>query len=340
MKLLFISSVFYPKIGGIEVNSEILVRGFVHLGADVHLLTNTETSKISDDNDRFPFKVIRKPNNLILLKEFLWADVVFENHLTLRMSWPLFFLKKKYVIAIRTWLNKAEGVWNMLEKLKRWRLTKANAVIAVSEIVRQLTFDKSIVIGNPYRSELFTIKNNVEKKDFVFLGRLVSDKGCDMAIKMLHLLHQNKKHKCNLTIIGDGNEMDNLKDLVNEYELNDYISFTGNLRGEELVKCLNKHKYLLVPSRWREPFGNVALEGMACGCLPFVSDGSGLVDAVGNAGIVFERNNIQSMYNEIEKFLNNSDLEQKIRNNVENHLKKHSQEYVVNRYYEVIQNII
>ena len=51
-----------------------------------------------------------------------------------------------------------------------------------------------------------------------------------------------------------------------------------------MVEELNRHEIMVVPSRWNELFGVVALEGMACGCAMLVSDGGGLPDAVGYAG--------------------------------------------------------
>jgi len=41
MKILFISHAFYPEIGGIEVNSEIIANQFTALGAQVKVVTWT-----------------------------------------------------------------------------------------------------------------------------------------------------------------------------------------------------------------------------------------------------------------------------------------------------------
>ncbi|WP_369765677.1 glycosyltransferase family 4 protein [Flavobacterium sp. WC2429] len=338
MKILFLSHKFYPEIGGIEVNSEILANQFVALGAEVHLLTWSEYvgEKI------FPFKVIRNPDLSTLLKEHRWADVVFENNPSLKLSWPLLFFRKPHVVAIRTWISRMDGNLAFPDKIKLLWLKKASAVIAVSEEVRILSFAKAIVIGNPYRSSLFKITNtNQRTKDFVFLGRLVSDKGADLAVALLKKLHETagdfKRYKeLSLTIIGDGPEKERLIQLVKANNLSNYVHFTGMLQGDTLTSCLNEHKYLLAPSRWKEPFGNIALEGMACGCLPFVSDGGGLIDAVGNAGVVFERNNIDSFYEQVRELLESPEKETLLRLNSSGHLLKHQPEYVAQLYYDLI----
>ena len=51
--------------------------------------------------------------------------------------------------------------------------------------------------------------------------------------------------------------------------------------NHDLVNQLNQSEILVVPSLWSEPFGIVALEGLACGCALLASDAGGLPDAVG-----------------------------------------------------------
>ncbi len=337
MKILFLSHKFYPDIGGIEVNSEILANGFVREGHQVRLLTWTN----ENGEKSFPFEITRNPGLKQLIKAHRWADIVYENNPCLRLAWPSFFLKKPSVVALRTWVNRMDGKIAWQDNLKIYWLSKASAVIAVSEAVRQRTYPKATVIGNPYRHELFRRIHGIKKvHDFVFLGRLVSDKGADLAIKAIHQLNTLKfvkKIDFSLTIIGDGEEIKNLRTLVEKMSLNSQVKFKGSLHGEELVKCLNQHHFILIPSIWEEPFGNVALEGMACGCLPIVSDGGGLPDAVGKAGVVFKRENLDSLVECIQNIFSNPDYENKMRNAAADHLKAHQPEIVGRKYLEVIE---
>lgn len=339
MKILFLSHKFFPDVGGIEVNSEILANGFVREGHQVRLLTWTK----ENGEKNFPFEINRNPGLKQLLKAHKWADIVYENNPCLRLAWPSFFLKKPYVVALRTWVNRMDGKISWQDKLKIYSLSKASAVIAVSEAVRKRIFPKATVIGNPYRQELFRQIPDIKiSRDFVFLGRLVSDKGADLAIKALHQLNSVKdikKSDFSLTIIGDGEEMKNLRMLVEKMGLNSQVIFTGSLRGEELVNCLNEHRYILVPSIWEEPFGNVALEGMACGCLPIVSDGGGLPDAVGKAGAIFKRGKLDAMVECIQDLFENPEYETKLRIAALDHLKAHHPEIVVQGYLSEIEAV-
>jgi glycosyltransferase involved in cell wall biosynthesis len=339
MKILLLSHHFYPSIGGIEINSEVLANEFTKAGHEVKVLTQTA----DPGTKTFPYSIIRKPSLRQLFMEHRDADVIFENNPCLQMSWINFFLRKPNVIALRTWIERVNGELGWQDKLKYKWLRLANGVIANSEAVRLKCFKPAIVIGNPYRKDLFVVKQeSYRKNDFVFLGRLVSDKGADLAIEALcQIIKQHKdidSSNCQLTIIGDGPEKESLQQLAASLNISKHVHFTGAMKGETLVRELNKHLFLLVPSRWEEPFGNVALEGMACGCIPIVSDGGGLPDAVGNAGVLFKRGDADALAKRIQELICKPERITQLREAATIHLKAHQPEVVANRYLDVITN--
>ncbi len=334
MKILFISHKFYPEIGGIEVNSELLANQFKTLGAEIKLVTWSNTS----GEKKFDYEVIRKPSFLKLLNLFKWADLIYENNPTVRLSWFNIFYRKPRVVAVRTWIRQNNNKVSLVDLFKKKWVNNATQVIAVSEGIKKDTSRKAIVIGNPYRSKLFkfTTNRNLRKKDFIFLGRLVSDKGADMCIELLYQLKAKYNKEYHLSIIGEGPEMEALKQMTIKYKLEKNIQFFGLIKGKELVTILNQHKYILVPSRWEEPFGNVVLEGMACGCIPIVSDGGGLPDAVGKAGVIFKRNSIQDLTDKTYELVTNTNQQKFLLDNTENHLENHTEKKVGQRYYDII----
>ncbi len=343
MKILFLSHSFFPDIGGIEMHSEILAHSFANAGHEVHLVTWSCGGTEKD----FPFAVIRNPGKYRLIQEHKWADVVFENNPCVRLAWPSFFLRRPLVIALHTWISRINGTISWIDKLKIKRLILAKRVIACSHALRLRCWPDSTVIANPYQDNLFKVLPDVNRsKDFVFLGRLVSDKGVDLALRAIHKLIQLKKRDQNssndisFTIIGNGPERETLEKLVHELGLEKNITFKGALKGGQLVECLNEHRFLLVPSVWEEPFGMVALEGMACGCLPIVSDGGGLPDAIGKAGLTFERGNVDSLVSTIQQVWNDQELEKKLRTAIPEHLSLHQQELITKRYLTVIEEVM
>ena len=340
LKILILSHKFYPDIGGIEVNSKIFAEAFCQAGHEVRLLTWTKEK----GDSQFPFVIIRNPNPFTILHNHLWAEVVLENNPTLKLSWPAMVLKKAHVTALCTWINRVDGTIGWQDKLKRWWLKRCSAVIAVSDAVRTKCYPKAIVISNPYNENLFRILPDVKKdRDFVFLGRLVSDKGVDVALRALSIVWADGKElapNVAFTIIGDGPEKKLLESLVHQLDIENKVSFVGSMEGEELVRCLNRHKFIIVPSVWEEPFGNVALEGMASGCVPIVSNGGGLPTAIGNAGLIFPSGDVDALVGTIEKVTADISFQLQLRANAKEHLELHKPKVIAEKYLDVMKKAI
>jgi len=343
LRILFLSHRFSPDIGGIEVHSEVLANSFAQAGHEVRLVTWTPTVGAKN----FTFAVVRNPGMFQLIKEHRWADVVFENNPSVRLAWPQVFFRRPLVIALHTWIARTNGTVSLLDKLKTRRLANANKVIACSKAVRLRCWPDAAVIENPYQENLFRILPAISRqKEFVFLGRLVSDKGADLAIHAIHKFIAAEEerglwsNRVSLTIIGEGPEKENLEKLVRRLNLEHNVTFKGALRVDKLVECLNEHRFILVPSVWEEPFGMVALEGMACGCVPIVSDGGGLPDAIGEAGLTFRRGNVDSFVDAIRTVFGNEELEKKLKEAATDHLSLHRQEPISKRYLNIIEEVV
>lgn len=336
MNILLISHRFFPDIGGIESVSEMLAHEFTRQKNEVILVTWSLTTI----QDRFPFKVVRNPSIFTLFKLIKQADVILENNPCLRLSWVNIFLRKPMVVALHTWLKNSKGKIGLNEIIKWGWLRNANYVISCSNALSLKVFKKSIVIHNSYDNNLFRIITEIKKtKDFVFVGRLVSDKGIDLALKAFGLFIKEFPQS-HFTIIGQGEEYGELNKLVEVLGIVDNVTFRGTLRGENLVETLNQHRYLLVPSVWEEPFGIVTLEGMACGCVPIVSDGGGLPEAVGDAGLLFKRGDINDLFKCMKLIKTSSQTEFELRDKSVNHLKMHCIEDVALNYLDVIKKAL
>jgi glycosyltransferase involved in cell wall biosynthesis len=104
------------------------------------------------------------------------------------------------------------------------------------------------------------------KARFVFLGRLVEYKGCDLAIRALGLAAPD----ATLDIIGLGEEEPRLRALIDELGLTDRVRFLGWIpNGEPLFAQLRTYRAFLFPSLG-EANGIVLQEAMMIG-LPIVT---------------------------------------------------------------------
>lgn len=340
LKIIFLSHSFAPAIGGIEASSVLLADVFAKRGHEVIIMTMTKGPNTAG----LPYKVVRNPGLLLMLKYHAWADIVYENNPCLRLGWPKLLFGNPSVIALHTWITRSDGSVSLIDKIKLYWLAKANKVIAVSKEIQNRCWPKAIVIGNSFNSDLFKIRHLNRKKDFVFLGRLVSDKGADLAIRafadMAFFNPLASLADADLTIIGAGPEQVHLENLAAALPDPNRIKFVGSLTGNELVDELNRHSFMFIPSIWEEPFGIVALEGIACGLIPIASDGGGLPDAVGRAGVIFRRGKLDSLIQVSTNLVTSDILQSKCLSAAPAHLDRFSSSTVTNAFINVLETVV
>ena len=156
-------------------------------------------------------------------------------------------------------------------------------------------------------------------------------------MNLIKAYSRTKLNNIPLTLIGSGK--DETKYIRMAKEVGIKLRLTGNLHGEELVKELNTHKVLVIPSLWEEPFGNVALEGIACGCLVLASNGGGLPDAVGKAGLTFKRGCIDDLAQKLSYIYQDKNIEINIRKNTREHLRNHLEDVVCDKYLSILEKV-
>ena len=323
MKILFSSHRFPPDIGGIEEVGFLLAREFTREGHEVIVVTQSGGGAL------FDFEVRRRPKLSELPGLTRWSDVVFHNNVSLRTAWPLISIRRPWVVAHHTWIARVDGRRAAVDRLKL-RAIRSARNIAVSRAIAATLGVPARVIANPYRDDLFRQTNEGPRGgDVIFLGRLVSDKGADL---LLEALAMNKR---GATIVGDGPERVALEARARSLGLK--VKFAGALHGGELVAALNEHKLLAVPSRWEEPFGIVALEAMACGCVPVVARSGGLPESVGEAGVIFEKGDARALADTIEQLLGDDARLPAVRANAGAHLTKHRPSVIAAQYLEVLE---
>jgi phosphatidylinositol alpha-mannosyltransferase len=147
-----------------------------------------------------------------------------------------------------------------------------DAVIAVSTAAAELARDayglSTKVIPNTVAVDLFRVKtkpaNESSKKRIVFLGRLVSRKGCAHLIEALSIL-KKRQVEFETIIVGDGPERQKLEKMTKKLNLEKYVSFDGKVSEERKRKILSTADIAAFPSTGGESFGIVLIEAMAAG---------------------------------------------------------------------------
>ncbi|MEY2519935.1 MAG: hypothetical protein QOF24_1694 [Verrucomicrobiota bacterium] len=333
MKILFSSYVFYPSIGGVETVSRLLAEQFVRAGHEVELITKTPGGEIARGN----YRVTRKPSLLELIRLLRWCDLLFQNNISLRSLLPARLLRKRAIVVHQTWIQNESGGMGWNDRIKHALLPGVTNV-AISRAVANVLGVPAAIIGNPYDETIFRVLPNVVRdKTLVFLGRLVSDKGVDLLLEALKLL-RNDGLTPDLTIVGSGPEDANLRRLAAESGLASQVTFVGEKSGTALAEILNRHRILVAPSRWPEPFGIVALEGLACGCVVIGSRDGGLKEAIGPAGVTVANGDAPALANALSTLLRNPAACDRLRKNAPAHLARFTARSIAAAYLDAMKN--
>lgn len=327
MKIVVHSPAFYPMIGGLEAFAAMLAGGLQARGHEVVVLCESELEP--GVAEPFSFRVVRGASFFAKAYWLGRADAVVQAQISLKGLLPWSLTRKPLLVSHQTWLREAgDAPMTWPTRLKRQACRFARNVTCSAAIGRDLGLAHE-VIPNPYDDALFHLRPEIPRdRDLLFVGRLVSDKGADLLLQALARLPGRR-----LTIVGDGPEAAALPWRAEEWKVARRVTFTGPKRGEELARLMNAHQILVVPSRWAEPFGIVALEGAASGCTVIASDGGGLPEAVGPCGRVFRSGDAEALAHAIEAVTVPDPAE------VMAHLTRHRAGVVVAAYEAVLVNL-
>lgn len=155
-----------------------------------------------------------------------------------------------------------------------------------------------------------------EKPTINYVGRTGIEKAPDTVLRACIALAQRTKN-FRLQLLGSNhwgrNEMDDFQRLL--CGLADELIAAGielhrpgHISRPALPAELQKAQIHIVPSRWEEPCALTLFEGMATGMAVIASRTGGTPEVVGDAGILFERDNVEELTNHLERLLKDEPL--------------------------------
>ncbi len=313
-----------------------MAREFVRLGHTVKVVTQTPT----DRPDEVDYVILRQPSLGQLVKAIRWCDLFWQNNLSLRTLWPAWILRSPVVMTHQgSYCRRPQGL-DLVQRLKHAIVQRTKSV-AISQAVADSFKADSVIISNPYDARQFAIDEapGQRDKDLVFLGRLVSEKGLDLLLEALANLRAPGVRP-SLTVIGAGPELTRLQEMTAELGLSEDVCFVGPKRGGDLVSLLRRHKILVAPSRYDEPFGVVALEGIAAGCVVVGSEGGGLPEAMGPCGLTFRNGDVVALAGTLRRLLDSPNEQERLRSCAPAHLAKFHPAVIAETYLQLFQSEI
>lgn len=336
MKILFISYAFYPGRGGIESSAELLAYEFCRQGHDVSLITDAPLGDAAELQT--PFPIMRRPGLSEQLRLSRDCDLVYYHNPCLKYFIPM-LAGKPCVTSIRTWIRRPDGQTGFRDRLKLAVLARQTSIANSRATAASVPFTCTVV-ENAYDPDRFEdVIPWHERQGAAFVGRLVSDKGADTALRAIAILAETGR-RLPLTVIGGGPEESALRSSATELGIEAHVTFRGRLAPDAISAILNRHRYLLVPSRWAEPFGIVALEGIASGCIPIGTDQGGLVDAIGRCGPLFPAGDAGTLAERLLHLEDDPALCEHYRSAFAEHLSAHTPHRVAARYLAVFEHAL
>ncbi|MBC7106428.1 MAG: glycosyltransferase family 4 protein, partial [Firmicutes bacterium] len=322
MKVLIVTGIFPPDIGGPATYVARIAAALARRGHDITVLTLSD--RVDHDDRAYPFQVVRIPRRrfkpwriartvsgiMVLGRR---ADVLFVNGLALEAVLANRLLRKPLVMKVvgdlawerattRGWTSdgfetfqKRRYGWRIeaLKALRAWWTRQADRIIVPSRYLAQW-----VARWRVPEERITVIYNALEPMDgvaplpvplktpvkAVTVGRLVPWKRIDEVLKAVA-----KVPELGLVVVGDGPECTRLERLAHTFAITDRVYFAGARRPEETRGLMAACDVFVLNSTY-EGLPHVVLEAMALG-LPVVATAVGGTPEVvkdGETGVLIQ----------------------------------------------------
>ncbi len=291
MKILIVSGIFPPDIGGPASYVPTIASEFTNRQHQVKVLTFSDTQKFEDDC-LYNFKIIRiLRREYILIREIKFVikgiflakncDIIYANGNNFKAyliakfcnipvvhkivgdtSWERAYNHGLTQQSIDEYQKKSHNLKIIFFNwVRTFPLSKSNLIITPSiylaKIVKNWAPKNQIkVIYNAFHpnDEIYAQEYPDKKNTIVMVGRLVPWKGIEQSISaLLELPHLS------LMIIGDGPSKKELENHTAKLKLNNRVKFVGQKSRQEVYSLMKEAFCLLINSNY-EGLPHVALE--------------------------------------------------------------------------------
>jgi len=367
MKILQLVKYYDPCQGGMESVVKNVVEGVIDYSDDISFTV------YSNNHSRNFVKTTKEKNRQIIVKEITPAhfksqpvnlrypslkklikdnDVIHHHYPFPTMEFALLryfkqMSNKKFIV---TWhANIKNSRWSWIERiynpLIEKLLDRAEAIIVTSP---QL-FETSLILQK-YTKKIQIIPLSFDPKyssdnskkypldgcfELLFVGKLRKYKGVEYLLKAIENLDVKLK------IVGNGEELQNLKALVEELNISAKVNFVSDADDRQLEEFYKNADLFVLPSiNEAEAFGIVQLEAMANG-LPVINtnleSGVPFVSLNDYSGITVEPKDVDGLTAAIEKLIHNKELYALYSTNALERVKIFSREKMAEAYKEIYQ---
>ena len=326
----------YPPLGGGGSNAcKYLLREMANKGLEVDLVTSSpsntfETEKIGDTVSIYKLPVNKKDIHYWTQREIItysWKAKKFIDQLMKEKEYDvchaffsvpcgalayLFRKKIPYIVSLRgsdvPGFNKRFGVqYIFLKPLIKNIWNDADAVVANSQGLKELALNTSP------SQEIGVIYNGIDVSEFepnldntcdneiriVCVSRLIERKGINYLIEAVEKL---KDKQIQLILVGEGNQEDTLKKLVDDLKISDKVDFKGYVGHDQIAEIYRNSDIFVLPSL-NEGMSNALLEALAAGLPVIVTDTGGTSELLDGNGVLIPMGDSEAITEAIRGFV-------------------------------------
>ncbi len=190
-------------------------------------------------------------------------------------------------------------------------------------VMPQLGVDESIFRPDPQPD--LAAKHGIAPDEFVigFVGRFVEEKGLLTLFQALGKLQRRQNNRpWKLLLLGRGPLKDRLQSLAVELGIGDRILWIESVPHADVPRYINLMDSLILPSEttyqfktltaagWKEQFGHVLIEAMACKVPVIGSDSGEIPHVIKTDGLVFPEGDAAALAEKIAILLSHPDQQQ------------------------------
>ncbi|KAM3114288.1 hormogonium polysaccharide biosynthesis glycosyltransferase HpsO [Phormidesmis sp. 146-33] len=199
------------------------------------------------------------------------------------------------------------------------KILRDRAYTGPMKIMPQLGVDDSLFRPQPQPN--LAAQLGISPQDFVvgFVGRFVQEKGLLTLAKSLAKL-SNRPWKW--LLLGRGPLKETLLQQATELGLSDRLIWVESVPHADVYRYINLMNTLVLPSEttyqfktltsagWKEQFGHVLIEAMACQIPVIGSDSGEIPNVIGQAGLVFPEGDVDELSDRLSQLMDQPDRAQ------------------------------
>lgn len=207
-------------------------------------------------------------------------------------------------------------------------------VEAVSNGIDLSKFNPGKVSAGLY--EKFALPKNAQI--VTYIGRIDAEKHLGVLLKAFAKIANDKRH---LLIVGDGTDIDRLKNLAYELEIDHKVTFTGRVSDDEIIELHKVGDVFAMPSP-AELQSIATLEAMASG-KPVVAVDAGALGELcrdGENGVLCEKDDVDGFASGLEMILSDDKLRKQYADASLEIAKKHDIAYTLERFEQIYEDVI